>query len=181
MGTVAPGSAFLVVDDDDVLRTRLGRALRERGFEVRTAADAAEAERLAREESPEFAVVDLRLPGASGVELVKALRAIDVATQVVVLTGYGSVATAVEAVRAGAVQYLQKPADVDDLLRAFGGVQASGGNPPETPSLARAEWEYIQRVLADCGGNLSQAARLLGIHRRSLQRKLFKDPGRETH
>ena len=135
---------------------------------------------MAIEESPELALVDLRMPGASGLSLVRTLLEIDPHTRVVVLTGYGSIATALEAVRLGAVHYLQKPADVDEILAAFHRDELppseSPAPPTHVPSLARAEWEHIQRVLTDCGGNVSQAARLLGVHRRSLQRKLSKYP-----
>jgi two-component system, response regulator RegA len=172
---------LLVVDDDDVFRSRLMRALAERGYEVRGASDVDAAVALAKEESPEYALVDLKMPGRSGLELVRELKAIDPSTQVVVLTGYGSIATALEAVRLGALHYLTKPADADEILAAFARAELPADRPPEAlpaevPSLARVEWEHIQRVLADCGGNLSQAARLLGVHRRSLQRKLSKYP-----
>ena len=120
------------------------------------------------------------MPGRSRLELLRELLAIDPATRVVVLTGYGSIATALDAVRLGAVHYLQKPADADDIVAAF----ARGGREPllpaegdfPAPSLARAEWEHINRVLSDCGGNISEAARRLGMHRRSLQLKLHKYP-----
>jgi len=170
--------SVLVVDDDDVFRTRLGKAFQARGFDVRTAPSAAEALRLALQESPEYAVVDLRMPGASGLDVVRELHAIDPASVIVILTGYGSIATAVEAVRAGALHYLAKPVDIDQILTAFAGKIATAPNAMEVPSLARVEWEHIQRVLSDCDGNISQAARLLGLHRRSLQRKLSKDPVR---
>jgi two-component system, response regulator RegA len=171
--------SVLVVDDDDVFRSRLGRAFADRGFEVRTARSAEEALALAKQDSPEFAVVDLRMPGASGVDLVRELHAIDPASVVVMLTGYGSIATAVEAIRAGAVHYLSKPVDIDEILAALTGKAApSASTGAEVPSLARVEWEHIQRVLSDCEGNISRAARLLGLHRRSLQRKLSKDPVR---
>jgi len=174
------GTTVLVVDDDAVLRARLVRAFESRGFEARGAGDVETARALAHADSPELAVVDLRMPGGSGLDLVRDLKAADPATNVVVLTGYGSIATAVEAVRLGATHYLTKPADVDDLLAAFaraGRAPDAPAEPPDrVPSLARAEWEHIQRVLDDCGGNVSQAARLLGIHRRSLQRKLAKYP-----
>jgi len=180
--TIEPERAarsVLVVDDDDVFRTRLGKAFQDRGFEVRTAHSAAEALRLAQLESPEFAVVDLRMPGASGLDVVRELHTIDPASVIVMLTGYGSIATAVEAVRAGAVHYLSKPVDIDQILAAFEGKSATPQSGAlEVPSLARVEWEHIQRVLSDCDGNISQAARLLGLHRRSLQRKLSKDPVR---
>ncbi len=172
--------SLLLVDDDDVLRTRLARALSARGFDVRAAAGPEEAERMAREDSPELAVVDLRMPGGSGLDLVRRLLAIDASTRVVVLTGYGSIATALDAIRLGAVHYLPKPADVDEILAAFdrGGQEPNAARAAtfETPSLARAEWEHIQRVLSDCDGNVSEAARRLGLHRRSLQRKLRKYP-----
>jgi len=174
--------SILLVDDDENFRERMARALRDRGHEVRTARSPGEATRLATEDSPECAVVDLRMPGGSGLEVVSSLRSIDPGTAVVVLTGYGSIATALEAVRRGALHYLQKPVDADELLAAF----ARGGplpaaevtEEPAAPSLARAEWEHIQRVLADSGGNVSEAARRLGLHRKSLQRKLQKHPPR---
>jgi two-component system response regulator RegA len=171
---------LLIVDDDDRFRARLMQAFRERGFEVRGAADYGEAVASARVESPELALVDLRLPGGSGLDLVRELKALDATTNVVVLTGYGSIATALESVRAGATTYLTKPVDADQIVAAFDSPAPQSGPPQSVPSLARVEWEHIQRVLADCDGNVSQAARLLGIHRRSLQRKLSKFPVRET-
>jgi two-component system response regulator RegA len=172
--------SLLLVDDDATLRERLARAFRERGYDVTTAGGYEEALAAAHRDSPELAVVDLRMPGRSGLELVRDLLAVDAATHIIVLTGYGSIATAVDAIRLGAVHYLPKPADADDILAAFArGAQAPSLPAPETlqaPSLARAEWEHIQRVLADCGQNISEAARKLGIHRRSLQRKLQKYP-----
>lgn len=179
----ATATTILVVDDDDVFRTQLARALRSRGFEVSAAATADAALASAEVEAPELAIVDLNLGGVSGLTVVRDLVAKDAGTQVLVLTGYGSIATAVEAIRLGAVGYLPKPADVDELLAAF----AKAKLPPlvalpselPAPSLARAEWEHLQRVLTDCGGNISQAARKLGLHRRSLQRKLAKAPVRE--
>lgn len=170
---------ILVVDDDDVFRTRLVRALTDRGLDARGAGSAAEAMAATATESPELAVVDLRVGDRSGLEVLRELKARDPTTSVVVLTGYGSIATALEAVRLGATHYLTKPADTDEILRAFER-RPEGTDPlppPEqAPSLARAEWEHIQRVLTDCGGNVSQAARVLGVHRRSLQRKLSKRP-----
>lgn len=168
--------SILVVDDDEAFRSRLVRAFRDRGLEARGACDVEEAIGLARQESPELAVVDLRMPGRSGLDLVRELLAIDPATAVIVLTGYGSIATAVEAIRLGACNYLPKPADADEILAAFERRPGEAAPAPQVPSLARAEWEHINRVLADCGGNISQAARLLGLHRRSLQRKLAKYP-----
>ena len=184
----APGAgdmtslSILLVDDDENFRERMARALRDRGHELRTASGPDDAIRMATEDSPECAVVDLRMPGGSGLDVVSALRTIDPATTVVVLTGYGSIATATEAVRRGALHYLQKPVDADELLTAFarGGMLPADELPeePAAPSLARAEWEHIQRVLADAGGNVSEAARRLGLHRKSLQRKMQKHPPR---
>jgi two-component system response regulator RegA len=175
--------SLLIVEDDDVLRSRLARAFRARGFEVREAADTESGLRLAREDPPELALVDLRLPGSSGLDAVRSLRELDPSTSVVVLTGYGSIATALEAIRLGATHYLTKPADVEEILAAFAREKATAPAQERaapasasTPSLARVEWEHINRVLADCGGNVSKAARVLGIHRRSLQRKLSKFP-----
>lgn len=167
---------LLIVDDDATFRTRLARAFRERGFEVTGAGSYGEAMTAARQESPELAIVDLRLPGASGLDVVRDLKHIDATTSIVVFTGYGSIATAVESMRLGATSYLTKPADADQIEAAFERPPRQPGFPPAVQSLARVEWEHIQRVLADCDGNISLAARLLGIHRRSLQRKLAKNP-----
>jgi two-component system response regulator RegA len=172
--------SILLVDDDATFRVRLVRAFEARGWDARGAADAEEAIRSATQDSPEVAVVDLRMPGRSGLDVVRELKRIDPTTNVVVLTGYGSIATALEAVRLGATHYLTKPADVDEILAAVDRAKTSPQEPliveHEVASLARAEWEHIQRVLTDCNGNVSQAARLLGLHRRSLQRKLAKYP-----
>jgi two-component system response regulator RegA len=176
----------LLVDDDEVFRSRLARAFRDRGWEVREAGDLGDALAAAEEETPEYVVVDLRLPGGSGLEAVRRLKALDATTAIVVLTGYGSIATGLDALRLGAAHYLTKPADVDEVIAGFG--RAGGGatdadvslpDPTlDTPSLARVEWEHINRVLADSSGNISEAARRLGLHRRSLQRKLAKYPVR---
>ena len=163
---------LLLVDDDGVYRERLAKAITARGYEVRTAADAEAAVALAEAESPELAVLDLRMPGESGLDLLRRLKAIDPTTKILMLTGSGSIATALEAVRLGAVHYLTKPVDVDEILAAFDRDGAPAETlDTETPSLARVEWEHLQRVLNDCEGNLSEAARRLGMHRRSLQRK----------
>lgn len=173
---------LLVVDDDAALRTRLVRAFDDRGFVVSAAGNYDEAIAMAQADTPELALVDLRLPGRSGLDLVRGLKALDETTNVVVLTGYGSIATAVESVRLGATTYLTKPVDADQILEAFDGVAASATDLSctRTPSLARVEWEHIQRVLQDCDGNVSEAARRLRIHRRSLQRKLAKYPAAES-
>jgi len=169
--------SVLLVEDDERFRERLGRALTSRGCDVRAVATVDEALAAARLESPELAVVDLKLPVGSGLDVVRGLHAIDPTTRIVVLTGYGSIATALESVKLGATHYLTKPVDADQVLAAFDGRDVTQEPPTvEVPSLARVEWEHIQRILNDCDGNVSQAARLLGIHRRSLQRKLSKFP-----
>jgi two-component system response regulator RegA len=176
--------SLLLVDDDEVFRRRLARAFCDRGWEVSEAPDYATAVAAAEEETPEFVVVDLRLPDGSGLELVRRLRVLDGTTLIVVLTGYGSIATALDALRLGAAHYLTKPTDVDQLIAAFArgeiapdDVHVASPHPAtDTPSLARVEWEHINRVLTDCGGNISEAARRLRLHRRSLQRKLAKSP-----
>jgi len=173
-----PGTSILLVDDSDIFRERLGSAFEERGFDVSTAADAIEAMEIVKSRKVELAVIDLKMPGPSGMTLLRDLRAHDPAIKIVVLTGFGSIATAVEAMRLGAVNFVSKPADADDVLAAFmfddPGSDPDSPGEVEVPSLARAEWEHIQRVLADSGGNVSEAARRLGLHRRSLQRKLKK-------
>ena len=172
---------ILLVDDDDVFRSRLALALRKRHHEVWCAADAEAALRIAKLESPEYAIVDLRMPGKSGLALTRALIDLDSETRILVLTAYGSIATALEAVRLGAKGFLQKPASADEILLAldsdFDNVTVSEDEPPaQVPTLARAEWEHINRVLVECQGNVCQAARLLGVHRRTLQRTLAKFP-----
>jgi two-component system, response regulator RegA len=166
---------LLLVDDDETFRGRLARALGTRGMTVATAPDALTALAEARRAPPDFAVVDLKMPGPSGLDLVRELVALAPALRVVVLTGYGSIASAVEAIHRGAHHYLSKPADADEILAALEG-ETLGARPMPTPTLARAEWEHMSRILADCGGNVSEAARRLGITRRTLQLKLKKNP-----
>jgi two-component system response regulator RegA len=172
---------LLIVEDDRPLRERLAKAFEDRGFEVRSAATGRDARSIVAEEPPECVVLDLRVGDENGLDLIPALLDADPETRIVVLTGYGSVATAVEALRRGATHYLTKPADADEIMAAF--ERRRGASPPPTPplqpmSLDRVEWEHINRVLVDCGGNVSEAARILGLHRRSLQRKLAKHPSR---
>ena len=173
--------AALIVDDDDRYRVRLCQAFALRGWEAFGAADGAAARALAVEVAPDLAIVDLRMASESGLDIVRQLREPDVTVSIVMLTGYGSIATAIEAIKCGADHYLSKPVDVDQILSAFESIrERSSVRPPtKVPSLARVEWEHMQRVLADCGGNISQSAKLLGMHRRSLQRKLSKDPPRD--
>jgi two-component system response regulator RegA len=172
-------ASILVVEDDNAFRKILVNAFRERGYEAEGVPDLAAAIQAAERDSPEMAVVDLRLPDGSGLDVVQRLKAIDPSTAIVVLTGYGSIATALESVRLGAVHYLTKPTDADRILAAFQHGLASRPRDLATdpPSLARVEWEHLNRVLTDCDGNISEAARQLGMHRRSLQRKLSKYPG----
>ena len=179
--TESESCTILLVDDDEIFRNRLAHALRKRQHDVWTAGNADEALHRAKLESPELAIVDLRMPGQSGLSLVRALVDIDPETRILVLTAYGSITTAPEAVRLGAKGFLQKPASVDEILIAlsadFDNVVMSEPEPPaQVPTLARAEWEHINRVLFECQGNVCQAAKLLGVHRRTLQRKLSKIP-----
>jgi two-component system response regulator RegA len=173
---------LLLVDDDEVFRERLAQALRQRGQDVVTAADGPEAMRAAGRGKWTAAVVDLRMPGMTGTELVPELLRVQPELRVVVLTGYGSIASAVEAMRLGAHNYVSKPADADDVLAAVTGdarrIDAPAGEEAPPPTLARAEWEHIQRILSDTGGNVSETARRLGITRRTLQLKLKKYPPR---
>ncbi|MFT3766795.1 MAG: response regulator [Minicystis sp.] len=170
---------LLLVDDDDAFRSAMGDALGRRGFAVTTASDADHAEKAAAQQVFEYALVDVRMPGRSGIDLVTALRKIDDETRIVVLTGYGTIANAVQAMRAGAADYLTKPVDAAACERALLGRGAlAPGVEDDPPSLERVEYEYLQRVLADCGGNVSEAARRLRLHRRSLQRKLTRSPPR---
>jgi two-component system response regulator RegA len=172
-----PAIRMLVVDDDAPFRDRLVRALMGRGYEARAAGSAAEALATAKAFHPHRAVVDLKMPGQGGLDAIKALAELDDRMQIVVLTGYGSIPTAMEAVRRGAMDYLNKPADAEQILAAFEKDKAAQEAAAETtPSLARVEWEHMQRILHDTGGNISETARRLGIHRRSLQRKLAKFP-----
>lgn len=181
MSTGGGPTRYLIADDDAVFRGRLARALRARGVEVAEAGSNDEAVDAARAFRPERAVIDLRLGEGSGLDLLGALRREHAQLESVVLTGYGSISTALEAVRRGARHYLTKPVDADDVLRAFardaeGDAPLAAPDPASAPSLHRVEWEHIQRVLGDCGGNVSKAARALGLHRRTLQRKLATRP-----
>jgi two-component system, response regulator RegA len=166
---------LLIVDDDEPLCQRLARAMERRGFLVHTADSVASGMRLAGEQPPAFAVVDLRLADGSGLEIVKAIRRSRPGARIVMLTGYGNIATAVAAVKAGAVDYLPKPVDADAVERALLATDAALPPPPEDPMSAdRVRWEHIQRVFEQCDRNVSETARRLKMHRRTLQRILGK-------
>ncbi len=171
---------ILLVDDDEVLRNRLQRAFVSRGYDVRVAVDVDEAEASLETHRPDLCVLDLKMPGRSGMDFLKILQAQSPNTRTVMLTGYGSISNAVEAVKLGAVNYVPKPVDADDVLMALNETDTTKFKPPQqedsipAPSLAEAEWQHIQRVLSDTGGNISEAARRLEIPRRTLQRKLKK-------
>jgi two-component system, response regulator RegA len=167
--------SLLVMDDDGPLRTRLARALESRGFEVVTAAGVQEALTIARTKPPAFAVLDMRLEDGSGLTVVEELHNRRPDARVIMLTGYGNIATAVAAVKAGAVDYLSKPADADDVLKALMAVGDNLPDPPANPMSAdRIRWEHIQRVFELCNHNVSETARRLNMHRRTLQRILAK-------
>jgi two-component system response regulator RegA len=174
------GRKLLLVDDDAPLRRSLARALERREFQVLAAEGVAEARALAREHRPEFAVLDMRLTEGSGLDLVRTLREMRPEIRIVIVTGYGNIATAVAAIKAGAVDYLAKPVDADDVVSAL--LKSGQGLPPprENPMSAdRVRWEHIQRVFEQCHRNVSETARRLNMHRRTLQRILNKRAPRE--
>jgi two-component system response regulator RegA len=169
---------LLIVDDDETFAHILGKALRRRGYAVITATTASDALALCLQHQPQQAVVDLKLETESGLNVLPRLKQVNPNIQMLILTGYSSISTAVEAIKMGAVNYLCKPAGVEDILAAF---EKTAPNPDidikETPpSVDRLEWEHIQKVLTENNGNISATARSLGMHRRTLQRKLLKRP-----
>lgn len=174
-------ASVLLVDDDvtfcDVMRRALGR----RGFRVSLAHDVDDALAQARAEPPSHAVIDLKMPGDSGLRLIPELRSLSQGVRIVVLTGYASVVTAVEAIKLGAIYYLAKPVDADAVVAAFNRSDGDAATPVSARPLSvdRLEWEHIQRVLSENGGSISATARSLGMHRRTLQRKLSKRPVRD--
>ena len=172
-GEAAP--VLILVDDDAPLRRSLQRALERREFQVYSADSLRAGLNLAHSVKPDYAVVDLRLEDGSGIELVKRLRELHPKVRVVILTGYGNIATAVAAVKAGAVDYLAKPADADDVINALLATGSTLPPPPPNPMSAdRVRWEHIQRVFEQCHRNVSETARRLNMHRRTLQRILAK-------
>jgi len=171
---------LLIVDDDEPFRNRLVRAMERRDFDVRSAAGVAEAIEMAKKDPPAYAVVDLKLLDGSGLDIVPELREARDDMRVVILTGYGNIATAVAAVKSGAVDYLAKPADADEIEAALMAAPDSHPEPPEKPMSAdRVRWEHIQRVFELCDRNVSETARRLNMHRRTLQRILAKHSPRE--
>ncbi|MGN6094372.1 MULTISPECIES: response regulator transcription factor [Luteibacter] len=188
MNELAPpsGRPLLIVDDDATFARVLGRALTSRGFEVISSDNADDARALARRHQPRYCVLDLKLGDENGLRLIPELQALVPDMRVLLLTGYASIATAVEAIKRGAHDYLAKPVDADAVVRALLDGDSGPGDlddlvdAPDAPlPLRRLEWEHIQRVLTECEGNISETARRLGMHRRTLQRKLSKHPVRE--
>lgn len=168
-------ASLMILDDDGPLRNRLGRALEQRGFTVTTAETVAEASVIVRNNPPAFAVLDMRLEDGNGLDVIDQLHATRPDSRMVMLTGYGNLATAVSAVKRGAVDYLAKPADADDVCKALLAQKGEAPEPPENPMSAdRVRWEHIQRVYELCGKNVSETARRLNMHRRTLQRILAK-------
>lgn len=165
---------LLFVDDDDVFRNRTTVALEKRGFHLTTAYDISSANERLSDLVPDFAILDLRMPDGSGMELVEKVRSMRENIRIVVLTGFGSISNAMEAVKRGANDYLTKPADADQITNALHGNEKSPHRTEKIPSLGFVEWEHIQRILTETDGNISETARLLGIDRRTLQRKLAK-------
>lgn len=178
-GSASRHPQLLLADEDPASCETVGRAFARRGFQVTIAHTVGAAVTLATERSPEYAIVALRLPDGSGLDLITKLKGLDRHMRIVVLTRYGSIATAIEAIKLGATYYLCKPAPADDIMAAFFHDSGNGATPlPEKKpmSIKRLEWEYIWEVLQEQRGNVSQAARALSMHRRTLQRKLSKRP-----
>jgi len=166
---------FLVIDDDDIFRHRLLTALVGRGFSAQSAGTASQAIALQKESPATKIILDLSIPGVTGLELLRELVQVSPETEIVILTGYGSIPTAIEATRIGAKNFLLKPLDLSSILLAFEKTKASKDcDEVAIPSLEQVEWEHIQRTLAECKGNITLTAQKLGIHRRSLQRKLTR-------
>ena len=176
---------LLLVDDDATFVRVLARALTSRGFDVITASSFDEARLMTRRQQPRYCVLDLKLGEENGLRLIPELHTLVPDLRVLLLTGYASIATAVEAIKRGAHDYLSKPVDADAVVRALldGDNETADADLPDAPeqplALRRLEWEHIQRVLTECEGNISETARQLGMHRRTLQRKLSKHPVRE--
>ena len=167
--------SLLIVDDDKSFLQRLARAMEGRGFQVTTAESVADGLTQVEKASPAFAVVDMRLSDGNGLEVIQALKRRRADARGIILTGYGNIATAVNAVKLGAIDYLAKPADADDVIAALLAVDGRKLEPPDHPMSAdRVRWEHIQRIYELCGRNVSETARQLNMHRRTLQRILAK-------
>ena len=167
--------SLIIVDDDRAFLQRLSRAMELRGFEVRSAHSVAEGIDLIRQKAPAFAIIDMRLEDGNGLDVIAELTRLKPNARIIVLTGYGNIATAVSAVKLGAVDYLAKPADADDVTDALLAPANTKAPPPENPMSAdRVRWEHIQRVYELCNRNVSETARRLNMHRRTLQRILAK-------
>lgn len=177
-GHTVNSATLLLADDDAVFCDVLARALKKRGYLVQVAHDAESACSLIMNAVPDYAIVDLKMPGPSGLTLVKKLMACARPPRVLVLTGYASIATAIESIKLGAVHYLAKPADTQEILAALEREESDEAIPIEAAPLSvnRLEWEHIQKILAEHDGNISATARALNMHRRTLQRKLLKHP-----
>ncbi|MEJ2118277.1 MAG: ActR/PrrA/RegA family redox response regulator transcription factor [Alphaproteobacteria bacterium] len=168
-------NTLLIVDDDRAFAMRLSRAMENRGFQVNVASSVEDGLAALRNEPPAYAVVDLRLDDGTGLDVVAQLKELKPEARVVMLTGYGNIATAVTAVKMGALDYLSKPADADDILAALLAQDEQKAMPPENPMSAdRVRWEHIQRIYELCDRNVSETARRLNMHRRTLQRILAK-------
>lgn len=173
--TVDGQPSLLIVDDDRPFLQRLGRAMESRGFNVELAESVSEGLGQIHKQPPDYAVVDMRLEDGNGLDVIAVLKEVHPDTRAVVLTGYGNIATAVTAVKMGAVDYLSKPADADDVYKALMAPPDAKAQPPEDPMSAdRVRWEHIQRVYELCNRNVSETARRLKMHRRTLQRILAK-------
>jgi two-component system response regulator RegA len=174
--TISAGDrSLLIVEDDKLFLARLARAMETRGFKVTTAESVADGLLQVEQNPPAFAVVDMRLADGNGLDVISALKRRRADARGIVLTGYGNIATAVNAVKLGAVDYLAKPADADDVVNALLAVDGRKAEPPEHPMSAdRVRWEHIQRIYELCGRNVSETARRLNMHRRTLQRILAK-------
>ena len=168
--------AILIVEDDEALASSLGRSFERRDYEVKIASNVKEAQAILKKFHPRYAVVDLKMPGESGLELVKYLHEFDQMMKIVMLTGYASITTTIEAIKSGACYYLAKPANADMIIAAFNGESNTSQKPTSNKktSIKNLEWEHIHQVLVETDFNISKAALTLGMHRRTLARKLEK-------
>lgn len=183
MNTNDSSVKFLIVDDDETFTRVLSKAIQRRGYNTAVASSAEQALTLLESFTPDLATLDLKMDGASGITLVPKLKALNPNIKILILTGYASISTAVEAIKLGATDYLAKPADTDQILAKL---NVTAPDPDieiadKPMSVGRLEWEHIQKVLNEHEGNISATARALGMHRRTLQRKLQKRPVREEH